>query len=218
MSEVLLTGELCSGVLLCDIVSELDPKPPKPGMGGGYAPSFASAAPSHSRSSGGGKEYRIFVGSITSAVNDSDIQLHFSQFGDVTDVYRPGKQKASRDGAEFGFVIFENQQAMAKALAQPSHVVNGVELMVTRARERPAGGGSAPMVQQQAAPAAMAYDPALYAQYGYASQAAAQQVYNPYLTAPGYAQAQQQSYAQPDAYQAYPSTSRGKQSTRYQPY
>jgi len=215
-------------------VTEADPKPPKPGMsGGGYgAPSgggYGGGAPSYNAApsrggggGGGGKEYRIFVGSISPGIIDADIQTHFAQFGDIADVYRPGKQKAARDGSEFGFVIFDNQHAMAKALAQPGHNVNGCDLMVTRARERPQGGGGGGGGSMASAPppAQLAYNPLAYdQQYGYAAQAQAQQVYNPYLSAPGYAQqVQQQAYPAADSYQAYPTSTRGKPSSRYQPY
>eukprot|EP00463_Aulacantha_scolymantha_P003452 TRINITY_DN4322_c0_g1_i1.p1 TRINITY_DN4322_c0_g1~~TRINITY_DN4322_c0_g1_i1.p1 ORF type:complete len:226 (+),score=41.60 TRINITY_DN4322_c0_g1_i1:260-937(+) len=84
------------------------------------------------------KEHRVFVGRIPVDITDDDIRSHFSEYGIVTDCYRPRNQRASKLGHEFGFVIFSKQkQIWRKALSQASHVINGNELTVTRARARP---------------------------------------------------------------------------------
>jgi RNA recognition motif-containing protein len=201
-------------------VTEADPRPPKGGMAPAapMAQQYGHPPPSRGPSSGK-KEYRVFIGKIGTSVTDNDLREHFAQYGSVADVYRPG---ARRGGVgDFGFVIFESQQGMAKALAEVSHSVNGVELQVTRARERPSSSitpaAAAPPAQQQ-----MTIDYSAYAPYGYATQSAQQvaavAAYNPYVQVPGYPA----MYSAADAaatYNAGATSSRGSsKSTRYSPY
>lgn len=206
-------------------VTEAEPKPGQGGpRGGGGGGGGHSSAP---------REHRIFVGSIMEDVNDDDVRAHFSSFGAIKDVYRPGRQKAGSDGSMFGFVIFEQSVSMSKALAETTHIVKGHTLMVKRARERPQNpsadgapqhGQHDPHAVHAAAMAAHAHAAAQYDYGAYAAAYGQQQQpapggapggYNPYLSAPGYA-----AQAEPN-YNAggYGGASRpsGK-SSRYSPY
>lgn len=195
-------------------ITEADPRPPKGGDRAPYqAPAFHQAPPSRQHhESSSKKEWRIYIGKIDASVSDDDLRGHFGQFGDVFDVYRPGVRRGG--ATDFGFIIFEAQQGMAKSLAQSSHVVQGTELQVTRARERPGQGfASQQAMAPPPQPVAVAYD--AYSPYGYVQAPVGQQAYNPYMGVPGYAP---MAYGAAEQGYSVGGSSRGGKSSRYSPY
>ncbi|CAL5224065.1 g6690 [Coccomyxa viridis] len=82
----------------------------------------SSALPS-SRGSGP----RIYVGGIPTAVSETMIRQHFSQWGQVTDCYFPRDKYLNRR-KNFCFVTFATQQAAEKAAAQSDREINGYRI------------------------------------------------------------------------------------------
>ncbi|CAK0732520.1 hypothetical protein CVIRNUC_000142 [Coccomyxa viridis] len=88
----------------------------------GASPLQPGALPS-SRGSGP----RIYVGGIPTAVSETMIRQHFSQWGQVTDCYFP-KDKYLNRRKNFCFVTFATQQAAEKAAAQSDREINGYRI------------------------------------------------------------------------------------------
>lgn len=90
---------------------------------------------------------RIFVTKIPPAVQKDHLVDHFSQFGDLTDVYLPAIPGAALHKG-IAFVSFAEASSMQAALAHTGHEVNGHPVVVDEAAPR----GSAP--SQRAPPGA----------------------------------------------------------------
>ncbi|KAK9905754.1 hypothetical protein WJX75_005750 [Coccomyxa subellipsoidea] len=74
-----------------------------------------------------GRGPRIYVGGIPTAVSETMVRNHFSQWGQVADVYFP-KDRALNRRKNFCFVTFATQQAAEKAAAQSNREISGYRI------------------------------------------------------------------------------------------
>ncbi|CXI46247.1 nucleic acid binding protein, putative [Plasmodium berghei] len=82
------------------------------------------------------KEYpRIFVTRLPFEVNKKDLEKYFSKYGKIIDIYI-SKNLSNNKNKGFGFVSFENQISMDKALSEKLHIICGKEIVVDVASMR----------------------------------------------------------------------------------
>ncbi|CAD2103506.1 nucleic acid binding protein, putative [Plasmodium vinckei] len=82
------------------------------------------------------KEYpRIFVTRLPFEVNKNDLENYFSKYGKIIDIY-VSKNLSNNKNKGFGFVSFENQISMDKALSEKLHIICGKEIVVDVASMR----------------------------------------------------------------------------------
>ncbi|KAJ0963551.1 hypothetical protein J5N97_028673 [Dioscorea zingiberensis] len=75
---------------------------------------------------------KIFVGGLPSTITDSDFKRYFLQFGPIADVVVMYDQSTQRPRG-FGFITFESEDAVDKALLKTFHELNGKMVEVKRA-------------------------------------------------------------------------------------
>ena len=79
---------------------------------------------------------RIFVGKLNRETSEFDLKNYFSQFGFVLDVYLPRDKTNKREHRGFGFVTFETDAAIHRALSYGSHTIHGSTLAIDTAVPR----------------------------------------------------------------------------------
>ncbi|KAK9265852.1 hypothetical protein L1049_027085 [Liquidambar formosana] len=98
------------------------------------------------RSSGGGGNIRtkkIFVGGLPSSLTEEGFRQYFESYGHVTDVVVMYDQITQRPRG-FGFISFDNEDAVDRVLHKTFHELNGKLVEVKRALPKdanPGGGG-----------------------------------------------------------------------------
>lgn len=83
-------------------------------------------------SPGPGRTKKIFVGGLASTVTESDFKKYFEQFGTVTDVVVMYDHNTQRPRG-FGFITYDTEEAVDKALLGTFHELNGKMVEVKRA-------------------------------------------------------------------------------------
>ena len=93
---------------------------------------------------------KIFVGGLASTVTEGDFKRYFEQFGTITDVVVMYDHNTQRPRG-FGFITFDSEDAVERALINTFHDLNGKTVEVKRAvpkelspvpNRSPLGGGS----------------------------------------------------------------------------
>ncbi|KAK1426548.1 hypothetical protein QVD17_15223 [Tagetes erecta] len=75
---------------------------------------------------------KIFVGGLASSVTESDFKNYFDQFGMITDVVVMYDHNTQRPRG-FGFITFDSEESVDKALLRTFHELNGKMVEVKRA-------------------------------------------------------------------------------------
>ncbi|XP_010557774.1 PREDICTED: heterogeneous nuclear ribonucleoprotein 1 [Tarenaya hassleriana] len=83
-------------------------------------------------SPGPGRTRKIFVGGLPSSVTESDFRKYFEQFGTTTDVVVMYDHNTQRPRG-FGFITYEDEEAVEKVLLKTFHELNGKMVEVKRA-------------------------------------------------------------------------------------
>ncbi|CAN4075437.1 unnamed protein product [Withania somnifera] len=83
-------------------------------------------------SPGPGRTKKIFVGGLASTVTESDFKTYFDQFGTITDVVVMYDHNTQRPRG-FGFITFNSEDAVDRALYKTFHDLNGKMIEVKRA-------------------------------------------------------------------------------------
>jgi len=73
---------------------------------------------------------RVFVGKISKDTVEQDLADYFSQFGFVMDVYIPRSRENKKEHRGFGFVTFETEAAIKRAISQGTHNLKGAVLAI----------------------------------------------------------------------------------------
>lgn len=71
--------------------------------------------------SGHGKGPRLYVGGIPDDVQEADIKNHFDRWGNVVDVYFPGKSNLKR--VNYCFVTFDSWRAAQQSCSQSDRFI-----------------------------------------------------------------------------------------------
>ncbi|XP_020590701.1 RNA-binding protein Musashi homolog 2-like [Phalaenopsis equestris] len=79
-----------------------------------------------------GRTKKIFVGGLASTVTEADFKKYFEQFGTITDVVVMYDHNTQRPRG-FGFITFDSEDAIEKALHKSFHELNGKMVEVKRA-------------------------------------------------------------------------------------
>jgi RNA-binding protein Musashi len=97
----------------------------------------ASYQPGHNRGSEATDHYRIFIPELPTTLGKTDLEEHFSKFGDIKDVHLPPlSTRGHSSGRQVAFVTFKTAVECTKALAE-KHMINGLDFEIKRAAERP---------------------------------------------------------------------------------
>ncbi|RZR86394.1 hypothetical protein BHM03_00013581 [Ensete ventricosum] len=83
---------------------------------------------------------KIFVGGLSSTITEGDFKKYFDQFGTVTDVVVMYDHNTQRPRG-FGFITYDSEDAVAKALLKTFHELNGEMVEVKRAVPKEASPG-----------------------------------------------------------------------------
>ncbi|KAK4369213.1 hypothetical protein RND71_013005 [Anisodus tanguticus] len=83
-------------------------------------------------SPGPGRTKKIFVGGLASTVTESDFKTYFDQFGTITDVVVMYDHNTQRPRG-FGFITYDTEDAVDRALYKTFHDLNGKMIEVKRA-------------------------------------------------------------------------------------
>ncbi|XP_009790873.1 heterogeneous nuclear ribonucleoprotein 1 [Nicotiana tabacum] len=83
-------------------------------------------------SPGSGRTKKIFVGGLASTVTESDFKQYFDQFGTITDVVVMYDHNTQRPRG-FGFITYDSEDAVDRALYKTFHDLNGKMIEVKRA-------------------------------------------------------------------------------------
>ncbi|XP_066396905.1 heterogeneous nuclear ribonucleoprotein 1-like isoform X2 [Miscanthus floridulus] len=83
-------------------------------------------------SPGPGRTRKIFVGGLPSNVTEADFRRYFEQFGVITDVVVMYDHNTQRPRG-FGFITYDSEDAVDKALHKSFHELNGKMVEVKRA-------------------------------------------------------------------------------------
>ncbi|XP_060199633.1 heterogeneous nuclear ribonucleoprotein 1-like [Lycium barbarum] len=99
-------------------------------------------------SPGPGRTKKLFVGGLASTVTESDFKTYFDQFGTITDVVVMYDHNTQRPRG-FGFITYDSEEAVDRALYKTFHELNGKMVEVKRAVPKelsPALGPRSPLV------------------------------------------------------------------------
>ncbi|MFS7987937.1 putative RNA recognition motif domain, nucleotide-binding alpha-beta plait domain superfamily [Helianthus anomalus] len=75
---------------------------------------------------------KIFVGGLASSVTENDFKTYFEQFGTITDVVVMYDHNTQRPRG-FGFITYDSEESVDKALLRTFHELNGKMVEVKRA-------------------------------------------------------------------------------------
>ncbi|XP_076952235.1 uncharacterized protein LOC143625903 [Bidens hawaiensis] len=84
---------------------------------------------------------KIFVGGLASSVTETDFKNYFNQYGIITDVVVMYDHNTNRPRG-FGFITYESEESVDKALMQTFHELNGKMVEVKRAVPKEGSSGS----------------------------------------------------------------------------
>ena len=76
-----------------------------------------------------GKGPRLYVGGVPDEVTEERLKAHFSRWGNVVDLYFPGKKGQSR--VNYCFVTFDNWRAAQRACNQSERNIDGLVRLAT---------------------------------------------------------------------------------------
>lgn len=79
-----------------------------------------------------GRGPRLYVGGVPDEITEEDIIQHFNKWGNVVDVYFPGKKGAKR--VNYCFVTYDNWRSAQRACNQSERNIDGKVSQVPRAR------------------------------------------------------------------------------------
>ncbi|CAI9756828.1 unnamed protein product [Fraxinus pennsylvanica] len=98
-------------------------------------------------SPGSGRTKKIFVGGLASTVTESDFKNYFDQFGTIVDVVVMYDHNTQRPRG-FGFITYDSEDAVDRALHKTFHELNGKMVEVKRAvpKEFSPGPNRSPLV------------------------------------------------------------------------
>ncbi|KAL2476024.1 RNA-binding (RRM/RBD/RNP motif) family protein [Abeliophyllum distichum] len=98
-------------------------------------------------SPGSGRTKKIFVGGLASTVTESDFKNYFYQFGTIVDVVVMYDHNTQRPRG-FGFITYDSEDAVDRALHKTFHELNGKMVEVKRAvpKEFSPGPSRSPVV------------------------------------------------------------------------
>nr|GMC47407.1 heterogeneous nuclear ribonucleoprotein 1-like [Ipomoea batatas] len=98
-------------------------------------------------SPGPGRTKKIFVGGLASTVTESDFKKYFDQFGTITDVVVMYDHNTQRPRG-FGFITYDSEDAVDRALYKTFHELNGKMVEVKRAvpKELSPGPSRSPLI------------------------------------------------------------------------
>ncbi|XAR67395.1 hypothetical protein NMG60_11002136 [Bertholletia excelsa] len=98
-------------------------------------------------SAGPGRTKKIFVGGLASTVTESDFKNYFEQFGTITDVVVMYDHNTQRPRG-FGFITYDSEEAVDRALHKTFHELNGKMVEVKRAvpKELSPGPSRSPLI------------------------------------------------------------------------
>ncbi|CAL4160479.1 unnamed protein product, partial [Meganyctiphanes norvegica] len=85
--------------------------------------------------------YKVFLGGLPSDLNETDLRNFFSSFGNVADVMIMFDQEKKKSRG-FGFLSFETEEAVDRAVAEHFVNINGKQVEVKRAEPRNVGKGN----------------------------------------------------------------------------
>jgi RNA recognition motif-containing protein len=84
---------------------------------------------------------KIYVGNLSWGIDEDKLQEAFEQFGDIEDV-KIIKDHATKRSRGFGFVTFTDAECGQAAIFEmDGHELDGRNLKVNEAKEKPSGGG-----------------------------------------------------------------------------
>ncbi|KAI7737845.1 hypothetical protein M8C21_006854 [Ambrosia artemisiifolia] len=86
---------------------------------------------------------KIFVGGLASSVTENDFKNYFDQFGTITDVVVMYDHNTQRPRG-FGFITYESEESVDKALLQTFHELNGKMVEVKRAVPKESSSSPSP--------------------------------------------------------------------------
>ncbi|OAY85937.1 RNA-binding protein Musashi homolog 2-like [Ananas comosus] len=86
----------------------------------------------HGSSPSPGRTKKIFVGGLPSTVTEADFKQYFDQFGTIVDVVVMYDHNTQRPRG-FGFITFDSEDAVDRALLKTFHELNGKMVEVKRA-------------------------------------------------------------------------------------
>jgi RNA recognition motif-containing protein len=89
--------------------------------GGGHAAPGGSGGIASSSAHGRGP--RLYVGGVPDEITEEDIIEHFNKWGNVVDVYFPGKKGAKR--VNYCFVTYDNWRSAQRACNQSERNIDG---------------------------------------------------------------------------------------------
>ncbi|XP_076939104.1 uncharacterized protein LOC143607605 [Bidens hawaiensis] len=84
---------------------------------------------------------KIFVGGLASSVTETEFKNYFNQYGMITDVVVMYDHNTNRPRG-FGFITYESEESVDKALMQTFHELNGKMVEVKRAVPKEGSSGS----------------------------------------------------------------------------
>nr|GMC75523.1 heterogeneous nuclear ribonucleoprotein 1-like [Ipomoea batatas] len=98
-------------------------------------------------SPGPGRTKKIFVGGLASTVTENDFKNYFDQFGTITDVVVMYDHNTQRPRG-FGFITYDSEDAVERALYKTFHELNGKMVEVKRAvpKELSPGPSRSPLI------------------------------------------------------------------------
>lgn len=73
---------------------------------------------------------RIFVGKLSKDTVEQDLADYFGQFGFVMDVYIPRSRENKKEHRGFGFVTFETETSIKRAISLGTHNLKGAQLAI----------------------------------------------------------------------------------------
>ncbi|KAK9820404.1 hypothetical protein WJX72_009995 [[Myrmecia] bisecta] len=98
---------------------------------------------------GHGRGPRIYVGNIPDSLSEEEIRQHFMRWGQVKDIYFPGKRGQKR--VNYCFITFDTAKSAQRACSESERSINGkgglaINLAEQRSQAQPAnsGGSSGP--------------------------------------------------------------------------
>ena len=77
------------------------------------------------------KPGKVYVGKLpTSGVEKDDVQEHFEQYGNVTEVIRPIDRSKNNEPKNFCFVTFDKERIAKKLIEQGTCIIKGHSMQV----------------------------------------------------------------------------------------
>jgi len=86
---------------------------------------------------------KLFVGGLHFATRDPDFLRYFEEYGPVSSSQVLFNRETGKSRG-FGFVIFKDEESVAKVMAQPTHVIDNKEVEIKVAVPRPPGNVAEP--------------------------------------------------------------------------